>query len=77
MQIESSFPCKFVLFLLTDVPFRVACFRKPSIFLSSPPNPLISCKCCHWIEGPSVGLAVGGKWSVKGSAETLAGQELD
>lgn len=54
MQIESSFLHKFVLFLITDVPFHVACFCKPSIFLSSPPNPLISCKCCHWMEGWSI-----------------------
>jgi hypothetical protein len=30
------------------LPFHVSCFCKPSIFLSSPPSPIISCECPHW-----------------------------
>ena len=70
LQIESSFLCEFLPFLVTDVPFHVARFCKPSIFLSSPPNPLISSKWCHWMKCWKVHLWVcmwvaNGKWKVQ------------
>lgn len=39
-----------------------ACCCQPRVFLSSPPNPLISSICRRWMEGPSGGLYVGGKF---------------